>query len=263
MNPDSTISAIRPSMSTLVSTTIVRVALGLLVASRPAGGSGPRPRPRRSGRTAWRRSGPSCRGPGTARSRAAARCPAGPRSGPAGGRAAGPAAGRRTGRGSRPRTRRSTAPGPARSASGAGTTVRYGSTAKPTTTQAIVHAASMNPAYGRSDEQAGPGRGAARVRRTRPGPLRGSGCVRITPLLDRSSRAGDGRPRARPSLARGAARRQAAAAPLRTGASRDGGDRVRRARPAAPPRASPRRRPRRPADAVVRPRCATGARSPA
>ena len=29
-NPDSTISAIRPSMSTLVSTTIVRVALGLL-----------------------------------------------------------------------------------------------------------------------------------------------------------------------------------------------------------------------------------------
>ena len=53
--------------------------------------------------------------------------------------------------------------------------------------------------------------------------------VRITPLLDRSSRAGDGRPRARPSLARGAARRQGQRRPS---------DPVRRRRRRGPPSAA-------------------------
>ena len=100
MNPDSTISAIRPSMIALVSTTMCgsprRAASGSLAPGR-------RTRPdglgrERSGRPAWRPSARACRGPGRARRRAAATCRTAAGLRQREGRGAGPSAGRRSGR---------------------------------------------------------------------------------------------------------------------------------------------------------------------
>ena len=150
MNPDSTISAIRPSMIALVSTTMCGSPAASSVSSagaRPADeadrlggeqqvlalGDGqaehPEPEEQRHARAA-------------ATSRAAPRTPT------AADRAAGPSAARAAARRRPSRTRRSTARWTARKSHVAGTTVRYGRIAKPTTSQAAIQAISQMPPLG-------------------------------------------------------------------------------------------------------------------
>ena len=116
MNPDSTISAIRPSMIALVSTTMCGSPRRGVA---PLGGRRPADEPDRLGRqqqvlAAWRPSGPPSRARGTATRRAAATSRRVAASATAAGRAGGPSAGRAAGRRRPSRTRRSTAPGRAR-----------------------------------------------------------------------------------------------------------------------------------------------------
>ena len=121
-------------------------ALGRLAGRRPTDEARP-PRRRSAGRAAWRRSGRACRGRGRSRRRAAARSRTAGRAWTAAARAAGPSAGPS----SRPTTavtnsavdRSSTC----RISQVAGTTVRYGRIAKPTTIQATTQAARRAPAY--------------------------------------------------------------------------------------------------------------------
>ena len=80
-------------------------------------------------------------------------CPTAAGSGRAGSRAAGPSAGRAAGRRPRSRTPRSTVASTLRTSQLAGTTVRYGRSAKPTTTQATTQAASSAPGVAGVAEQ--------------------------------------------------------------------------------------------------------------
>src|SRR5215218_78976 len=147
MNPDSTISAIRPSISTLVSTTIRGSPSAW--ASAPSRGRRTSPAPSaaaiRSNRFATVR--PIMPRPRNRDTPSGSQVPSGPSIC------------------ARGRPRRSPSRSPTNSPSTAatnsavesswtrrmshraGTTVRYGSTANPTSSQAIVHAARMNPAY--------------------------------------------------------------------------------------------------------------------
>ena len=215
MNPDSTISAIRPSMIALVSTTMCGSPVGGSSAPRPGGrrmspiGLGgdqqvvslgdrqpehPEPEEERDAE----------RQPRPERRRASA---------PAAGRAAGPSAGRAAARRPRSRTRRSRAARPGGSASVAGTTVRYGRIAKPTTIQATTHSGEQRPPVGvrsrgrgrrRSSASASPTSPPSAAPRTRILRINGSlaACLRRRRATSRSA-SGRGR---QPSIARHGAR---------------------------------------------------------